>query len=901
MKARKPLSPPKPTSLPTSALEDPYRTVVEDLTETICRFRPDGSFTYVNEVFCRLFGKTQEEVLEKHWRSVVVMEDVPHVEAELAPLSPSNPVIVIENRVHDGAGNVLWMQFVNRGLFDDDGRLLETQSVGRDVTDRVLTEEKLKQTNLRWKCAVEGSGFGLWDWDIVEDTVFYSNEWKHMLGYAESDVIHGGIHGWQGLIHPEDLPSTIAGSDDHLKGKTESFNGQFRALCKDGSWKWVQAHGRVTLRDAKGNPLRMIGTNADISQRKAAEERESNNLQMIVQGAPSAAVLEAIVLNVEASYAGIRCTVMLVDETGQRLRMGAAPSMPGYVKKALDGTPIGPDIGVCGVASFTGERMICHDVLADPRLQPFHKLATQAKLHACWSEPIKSSSGKVLGAFACYRREPHTPDNAEIQVVTTAARMAALALEREKAEQALRESEERYARAMRGTTDGLWDWNIETDDTYFSPRWKEMLGFAEHELPSTRQEAFISRLHPDDPPTVQAARKAHFEDNVPYQAEFRLMTKSGAYKWFVARGKAERNEQGKAIRMTGTISDITERKEAELNYRRELDYNQALVNLTSAFIVVLDTQGRFTDANPAFYNAMGYTEKDVIGKMPWEFGLMDAEETVRSKERLVRLLAGEDGPRRDSRLRTKKGELRTVELRSTSTRKPDGSIDRIVITGTDMTERNYLQQEILRVVEQEQARVGHDLHDGVGQTMTGIIIMMESLEGDLKGELKVQAQRIHELLRESVGEVRRMSHGLSPTSVKYRGLIGALNLLSETVRKNFRTPCICEVDPTIEVPDEDKQTHLFRIAQEAVNNALRHGKPKQVKISLQHVGSNECELRIEDDGVGMKKTKNEPPNGIGVRVMDYRANLIGGRLKIQSRAKKGGLAVSCRFQCEALK
>ena len=201
----------------------------------------------------------------------------------------------------------------------------------------------------------------------------------------------------------------------------------------------------------------------------------------------------------------------------------------------------------------------------------------------------------------------------------------------------------------------------------------------------------------------------------------------------------------------------------------------------------------------------------------------------------------------------------------------------------------------MRVVEQEHARIGHDLHDGVGQTMTGIVTMMEALENDLEGESKVFAGRIHELLSQSVSEVRRMSHGLSPTSIKYRGLAGALQLLAETVRTNFRTPCECEADASLEIRDTDKEAHLFRIAQEAVTNALRHGKPSHVTISLKQGSGGMCELRVEDDGVGIKRKKDSAPGGIGVRVMEYRANLIGGRLKITSSRRKG-CVVSCQFE-----
>lgn len=877
---------------------DVYRTVVDDLTETICRILPDGTFTYVNEVYCRLFGMTKEMLVGQRWQPVVVPEDLPLVLEKLRELTPSNPVVVIENRIIDGSGHVRWMQFVNRGFFDSHGRLQQTQSVGRDITPLVNAELNLDDTRHRWLYALEGSGFGVWDWDIEAGNVYFSNEWKRLFGFHIHEEVQGGEMGWKSLVHPDDLPGVTLAISDHLKGRSASYSGELRMRCNDGSWKWVLARGRVMRRDVLGNACRMVGTTSDISARKAAEHREINNLQLIASGAPSEAVLYAIVRSIEAGAPTTRCTVMLADHDSGALRVVVAPSMPSYFKKALGALPISAQGGCCGLAAMKRESVVCADLFADPAMEPFHKLALKAKIRSCWSEPILSSDGTLLGTFACYHKEPRTPDRAQQNALSHAARLAAMAINREKQEAALTRSEERYARAIRATTDGLWEWNLLTGETYLSARWKEMLGFAESELPSNRQEAFLARLHPEDVARVDAARRAHFENDVPYDVEFRLRNKEGQYRWFLARGRAERNSDGRPVRMTGTISDITSRKDAELKYLGELAFNQALVRNTAAFIAVLDLQGRFVYANPSFFSTLGYREEDVIGKVPWEMDLMDADTVQRTRARFPRLLAGEEVAPMDVKLHTKQGEWRMGELRSTLIRTPDGAPDRVIVTGIDLTDRHHLQKQVLRIADQEQARLGHDLHDGVGQTMTGTVIMAEALEAMLEGEQKELAARILELLRESVAEVRRMSHGMSPTSVRYRGLVGALQLLAETVRTNFRTPCEADLDSAIAVDDPEKQTHLFRIAQEAVNNALRHGKPKQIRFSLKRLSSQECELRISNDGKSMKKTKSGSANGIGLQVMSYRAKLIGAHISVESGVRQG-VTVICRFPSES--
>ena len=139
----------KPRQQPTPASAglteaDRHHLVVADLTETICRFSPDGTLTYVNEVYGRLFGKSSEALIGSRWQSVVVAEDPQMIEDKLRALSPQNPVVVIETRVQDGHARMRWMQFVNRGLFNEADCLIEIQSVGRDISERVHAEQKLK-------------------------------------------------------------------------------------------------------------------------------------------------------------------------------------------------------------------------------------------------------------------------------------------------------------------------------------------------------------------------------------------------------------------------------------------------------------------------------------------------------------------------------------------------------------------------------------------------------------------------------------------------------------------------------------------------------------------------------------------------------------------------------------
>ena len=130
---------------------------------------------------------------------------------------------------------------------------------------------ELQESELRWRFAVDGSGDGLWDWNVPQSTVFFNLRWKEMLGFAENEI-GNGLDEWSKRIHPDDLVQVMADVRAHLAGTTLRYVNEHRVSCKDDSWKWILDRGMLVERDAADHPLRMIGTHSDITERKRAEE-----------------------------------------------------------------------------------------------------------------------------------------------------------------------------------------------------------------------------------------------------------------------------------------------------------------------------------------------------------------------------------------------------------------------------------------------------------------------------------------------------------------------------------------------------------------------------------------------------------------------------------------------------
>lgn len=168
---------------------------------------------------------------------------------------------------------------------------------------------------------------------------------------------------------------------------------------------------------------------------------QSKVLEMIAANAPVGEILESLVLLIEAQAPEMLCSVLLLSDDGNHIRHGAAPSLPeGYVR-AIDGAPIGPKNGSCGTAMYRGQPVIVKDILKDPLWEDYRDLAAGAGLRACWSTPIMSGRGKVLGSFAMYYRQPQTPTGDEARLTVVATHIAGLAIEHHRDQEALRRTQ----------------------------------------------------------------------------------------------------------------------------------------------------------------------------------------------------------------------------------------------------------------------------------------------------------------------------------------------------------------------------------------------------------------------------------------------------------------------------
>jgi PAS domain S-box-containing protein len=419
----------------------------------------------------------------------------------------------------------------------------------------------------------------------------------------------------------------------------------------------------------------------------------------------------------------------------------------------------------------------------------------------------------------------------------------------------------------------------------------EVVGKTEAELGYTAAESERWQRHYHE--ALAAERPVRFETVFPWDKD--------------PEGEGVRNLSVVVNRIPGTdrpplfsyiVEDVTERRRGERD--RHL-LKQAVENTTAAFLITerrLDRPGpRITYVNPAFTRMTGYERDDIVGKTP---RVLQGPKTDRALlTRLRRQLEAEEPFQGETVNYRKDGSEYVLDWSIEPIRDAAGAVTHWVATQRDVTEQRGLEQELLETAAREQERIASDLHDGLGQVLTGVAFLAATVEQRLRDEGSAHADdlaRIAAYVEDAIDQARRLAHGLHPVDVETDGLVKALARLADTVEATSGVSCSFVYDRPVLVADHHVAAHLYRIAQEAATNALRHGKAGEVAISLtaEDGAGGRAVLAVADDGAGISDEALERGGGMGLQTMRNRAQRIGGTFEVGGRTG-GGTVVRCAF------
>lgn len=822
--------------------EEAIRALVETSRDWIWAIDAKGTHTYCNPAIEHILGYRPDELLGRSSLEFMQEEDRAAIEAQFpgwiaGKQGWSNQLLRWRHK--DGSYRYLESNAVP--ILGVDGELLGFRGVDRDVTDRLRAEQGLRESEEKFSKAFDSSLDAVTLSRLETGEFVESNRgFERISGYTREEAVGRtavelGI--WPGAEDREQMVALLTES-----GVIREMDVEFHT--KSGESRSCLLSAEVV--DIQSQRY-MLSVTRDITEQKkaAAALRDSEErFSKAFHTSPDPIVMTSL-------------TDGRITEINQGFER-----VSGYTRDEV--------IGKTSVQIGLWKN-------ADDRAEVMGILASEGEVRF-WEGQFLTKSGEEL---TCELSMLPMEVGEQPWGITVFRDIT----DRKRAEEALRQSEARLSNILRTAPVGIGtarDRVIIDGNDQFS----EMLGYSIEELSgqSTRlvfpSEEEFQRFGSEAYPKLAAGETATTE------ARFRRKDGSEIDVLVSLALLDERDPDGE---VTITALDITERKQARRAIEESEARFRAVFDQAVELMAILDPDGTLIMVNAAGRELLPSGRDVGVGQPFWRW-------------RSFRGLAQEQDRAREAVLHAAEGEVVSLEMKNVDRdgapivieaifsplRDEGGRIVYIVGTGHDITERQRLEQEILEISSRERQRIGQDLHDGLGQQLTGLGFSARALERKLEDKGLAEsgdARAFQQQLTAALRETRFLARGLLPVAFDAAGLPAALEDLAVNASTLFRMECRAFVDSSIEVDSEETAAHMYQVAREAVTNAARHGQASHVDIELLQADDG-ITLSVVDDGVGFP-VDGPSGEGLGLRIMRYRTRLIGATLEISPGSSRG--------------
>jgi PAS domain S-box-containing protein len=467
-------------------------------------------------------------------------------------------------------GSTFAVEINSTSVMLDGQRYLYASS--RDISERRFYEAALRDSEVRFRSIFERANAGIAFGDPVGNLIVCNASFRALMGYREDEL--KGMN-FADFTDPEDLEQEQVFFNEIVAGTRSDYRMEKRYRVRDGGMVWVDL-AVTAFRDDQGEVINFVGLVVDITERKLAT-----------------ANLEASERRYRALIEASAQIVWSCDPDG--VATGDSPSWQAYTGQTFAqwsgygyAEAIHPEDRPAVMERWRDALAKGETCTNEYRLQ---HVSGEWRWNLARGVPIKDDAGTVLSWVGI---------NSDIH-------------DRRMVEEELRVSQERYDLAVRGSNDGLWDWNIQTNTLYLAPRFMELMGYRDDEFEATADWWWL-RIHPEDKDAVWAAVEAHLRNKAPFEEEYRLRHKSGDYFWIKARGAAIFDPEGQPLRMAGSIRDITQQKEAERRLQETLRFNESVLLKSPLAIAVYRAAGPCVVANEAMATLIGATREQLLAQ-----------------------------------------------------------------------------------------------------------------------------------------------------------------------------------------------------------------------------------------------------------------------------------------------
>jgi|GEM_PF-2092630 len=621
--------------------EKQFRSTFDVAPVGMCHVAVDRTLLRVNARACEITGYSEQELQKLRLRDITHPDDRTLMHDDIDRLMSGEVASYRgEKRYVRKDGSLVWVRNSGSLMRDAAGKVLYRVLIIEDITAGKLAAEKREMSERRYRYMFEHNPVPMWTYDPANLEITAVNDAAcNQFGYTHREFLGLTL---RNLRAPQDLELL----DKTLASRPTGYVGlrEIRMRRKDGEIFDIEIISHETMDN--GQRRRMV-QGSDISERRRTETLLSGQkkvLEQIAAGAPLATTLDMLSKLIEATSPAMLGSIMLLDTRNQCLEPAAAPSLPADYVAAIAHIPIAEGVGSCGTAAFRGESVTVSDIASDPLWSDFSDLAITHGLQACWSVPIlETQGGNVLGTFAVYFREPRNPAPKELQWVEALTHTAAIAITKEREQNALQDSEERHRATFEHSALAISHVNSDRRFLRVNPSMCKLLGYSEAELLQTGPGDLT---HPEDIEADREMKSKLLLGGMPsYSIEKRYIRKDGTVLWANATVSPVHDRQGNVDYTIGIVQDITRRKQAEAGLHEQQELNRLLLENLAEGVVACDSEGRLIQFNKAARDWHGTDPRD-LPKEQWadNFDLCaaDGKTSLRTEEiPLVRAFNGE--------------------------------------------------------------------------------------------------------------------------------------------------------------------------------------------------------------------------------------------------------------------
>lgn len=877
--------------------EECYRAIVQDQTELICRFLPDGTLTFVNDAYSRYFGSTTKTLIGQNFLQLIPEADHEVVRQQLESLNaltPDHPILTQEHAVLKPNGEVGWQQWTNRAIFNAAGQIAEFQAVGRDISDRKATELSLQQANERFELAASAVNCLIYDWDLQTNTVNRSRGLTDLFGYLPAEVDASPEWWWQ-QMHPEDSAKFDRNTIQEQLGGIDRYRTEYRVRHCNGHYLWVEDRGLV-VKDSAGQPVRIVGSTSDISERKQVEDERKQAEQAL-------------------------------RESEARLKRLIDLNLLGVEFWDADGTILDANDAFLNIVGYTREDLQTGRVnwrALTPPEQLVNSEVSIEKMRQQTSDTLEKEYVRKDGSRVCVLLGGVMFDGSQDRGVSFVVDLTT----QKHTERELRHNQERLQRLIETAQIGIAFSRQTGEVLEANQALLQTLGYSREEF--LAQGLNWRQMSPPDYHDLDRQKMAELEQNGQFGAiEREIIRKDGTRVPILVSGS---RLAGEADEHVAFIVDLTKSKQAEAALQQREALFRGVFESDLIGILFWNTKGQMTDANDAFCRLTGYSREELQSGQIYYHNITPPEYHERDAQKFETLqMTGKYLPIEKEYI-CKDGSRIPILLGCAFL---PGSSDRGVAFVLDIREQKRLEQEREVLLADAQAArdtaelanrtkdeflaiVSHELRSPLNAILGWTKLLrtrqftpakveqaLETIERNTQAQVKL----IEDLL--DVSRILRGQLSLDTTPVHLAPLVNVVVANGQLAAEAKKIQLRSSIDPEVGRILGDIN-RLQQIMTNLVTNAVKftpHGG--QVEVALER-SETQAAVRVIDTGQGISPeflpyvferfrqaengtTRSKDGLGLGLAIVRHLVELHGGTVQVESPGLGQGATFTVMF------